>query len=315
MRVVGYEIPDEDLSYAEKRMTANWICRRSLQIAFLTTALTCSSTQLSWSSSQDDTPDDTDAPAPLIINDVELLRIKRGLSFVPDGGRLDGVLSWEITEIDRVCHLTNDEKQKLRLAGQGDAKRLLDRAHALEAALQSATGQPQIDKVVREWDSLKLILTSGIFEEGSLFSKTRRQILTPEQMVKLETAMADTSSVWMKDLQEAQALASRLDRPVLIHFSLKRCPPARQIERVMESPMVLRVLRRKFALVSIDIEQNLALARTYNVATIPCELVLNTKGDELCRSEGLKDDLELLHALHFVKNETGQKREVVPPAK
>lgn len=292
-------------------MPANWISRRWLRILLLTAALAFSSARDSRSS-DDDAPvdaDAADATAPPIINNPELLRIKKGFSFVPDRSRLDEVLSWKIVEIDLVCHLTNGEKEKLRLAGRGDVKRFLDRVHELEGTLQSVSGPPQIDIVVREWDSLKKLMTSGIFEDGSLFSKTRRQTLTAEQMAKLETAAVDTSSTWMKDFQEAHALASTLDRPVLIHFSAKWCGPSRKLERVMESPAVLRVLRRKFVLVSIDIEQNPALVNKYKIDSIPCQLVVNTAGEVLCRSVGLKEELEFLHAVHFVKNEPGQKPE------
>ena len=286
-------------------VTPNWISRRSLWTFLLTAALACSSARFGRSSDDDDPVDAgaADGPAPLTINNPALLRIKKGISFVPQRSHLNEVLAWKIEEIDLVCHLTNGEKEKLRLAGKGDVTRFLDRAHELKAALPSVNGPPQVDDAVHEWDSLKELMTSGIFEEGSLFSKTRRRILTTEQMAKLETETADTSAGWMKDFQEAQALALTLDRPVLMHFHAKWCGPSRKLERVMESPVVLRVLRRKFVLVSIDVDQNPALVRKYNVDRIPCELAVTTAGDMLCRSEGLKGELEFLHALHFVTNE------------
>src|SRR6266436_2647425 len=153
-------------------MTANWISRLLLWILLLIAALDCSSARFGRSSDDDRVDaDPADGTAPLIINNPALLRIKKGISFVPQRSHLDEVLSWKIEEIDLVCHLTNGEKEKLRLAGQGDVKRFLDRAHELETTLQSVHGPLQIDNAVREWDSLKRLMTSGIFEEGSLFSK------------------------------------------------------------------------------------------------------------------------------------------------
>jgi len=298
-------------------MTANWISRRWLQILLLSAGLAFTSARFSQSS-EDDVPVDADeAESPLIINNnnADLLRIKKAiaLGLDPDRGRHEEILSWKIEDIDLVCRLTAGQKEKLRLAGQGDIQRFLDRAHQLRDTLQTVNEPPQIENVIREWDSLNKLMKSGIFEEGSLFFRTWRQILTAEQIVRLEASRVETSPAWMKDFDEAHALALTLDRPVLIHFGAKWCAPSKKIERVMMSPAVLRVLRRKFVLVSIDVDQHAALAQKYKINSLPCELVVTTAGDILCRSEGLKDEREFLHALHFVKNEPGKKPEAAPP--
>jgi len=178
-------------------MTAYQISRRWLWILLLIAMLPC------WArigrSSDDDAPVDADAAngiEPPLINNAALLRIKKGISSVPRRSQLAELLSWKIDEIDLVSDTTDGEKEKLRLSGQGDIKRFLDRVHELQTSLQSATDPPDIDSVAREWDSLKRLAKSGIFEEGSLFSKARRRILTSEQLAKLKTEAAQTGEAF-----------------------------------------------------------------------------------------------------------------------
>jgi hypothetical protein len=64
----------------------------------------------------------------------------------------------------------------------------------------------------------------------------------------------------------------------------------------------------------LDVDQNPALAKKYNIDAIPCEVVVTAAGDILGRSEGLKGELEFLHALHSFKNEPGQRPAAAPSA-
>jgi hypothetical protein len=193
---------------------ASRISRRFLRVLLVAATLFYSSARTSRSS-EDDIPVDSDIPEamlPPIINNPVLLRIRKGISFLPDRGQLDGVLSRKIEDINRACNLTNSEKKKLRLAGHEDIKRFLGRTHQLEAALRSLSGPLQIDEVAREWDSLLRQSILGIFEEGSFFSKTRRQMLKAEQAVKLEGEPAATIARSDDDFDE-QAQVPKLPMP------------------------------------------------------------------------------------------------------
>src|SRR5262245_25324076 len=145
-------------------MTAKRI-RRRLWILLLTAALPCWTPWIGRSSEEDAPVDDHSA----------LLGVKNLSTVLPE------MLSWKIEDIDLVCHLTDAEKEKLRLAGRGDIKHFLERVQDLKASLKSPT-----TLAVRELGSLRRLMTSGLFEEGSLFSKARRRILTSEQLMKLE---------------------------------------------------------------------------------------------------------------------------------
>ncbi len=291
-------------------MTGSWTDRRWLWALWLSAAITLSSIQFGRTADDDPVEDGAaNQTPPQLIQDPVLLKIKKGLCFIPHRSHLEEVLAWKIEEIELVHPLNKDEKDKLRLAGMSDVKRLLDRVQDLETSLQSQN--PKID-VVGEWDSIQRLMKTGIFEQGSLLCKTQRQLLTAEQIAKLETGPVDVSTPWIKDFSEAQHLASTLRRPILLRFTAAWCGPSQKLERVMDSPAVLRVLRRKFVMVSVDIDKNPDLAKEHKLRNIPTVVVVAGDGKTLGRSEGLMDELEFMHALHFIMTEGGQEAKSQP---
>ena len=104
-------------------------------------------------------------------------------------------LDQEIDAVERTCELTSGQKEKLRLAGRGDVKRLLDRAAEIGARFESVGGIDDLDDfakwaeiVAAELGTIRPLLDSGPFDENSLFSKTLKRILTPEQAAKRSPA-------------------------------------------------------------------------------------------------------------------------------
>ncbi len=103
---------------------------------------------------------------------------------------LDAVMAKKVTAINRVCGLSEEQKQKLELAGRGDIKRLVDRIDALRRKFQTirregadSNGPNAIDGEV---SIVKGILRSGPFGDDSLFAKTQKTILTADQAAKFE---------------------------------------------------------------------------------------------------------------------------------
>jgi hypothetical protein len=94
-----------------------------------------------------------------------------------------------VESVDRVCRLTDAQKQKLKLAGRGDIKRLSDRIEDLRERLQSRyfadENGRQLEAMARELSRigspLRREMELGPFGDGSLFAKTLRTLLTPDQ--------------------------------------------------------------------------------------------------------------------------------------
>lgn len=75
---------------------------------------------------------------------------------------------------------------------------------------------------------------------------------------------------------------------VLVDFSATWCGPCQMLKPVLEEISN----EREFKIVSIDVDDNMELAREYGIMTIPC-LILFKDGKEIKRSVGLKtkDDI------------------------
>lgn len=90
-----------------------------------------------------------------------------------------------INGADRVCGLTEEQKKKLQLAGRGDIKRVFDRIKEIRQKSQLVGVRKFIDE---EFEPLQREFLGDGFG-GSLFNKTLRSTLTPEQTAKYETAV------------------------------------------------------------------------------------------------------------------------------
>jgi hypothetical protein len=99
---------------------------------------------------------------------------------------LEKRLAHKLDDINRICRPSDDQKQKLELAGRGDIKTLLDRVEALKRKSQSSQpGDNTLDELLEENESLKRLVRSGPFEDGSKLAKIQSRVLTKEQLAKL----------------------------------------------------------------------------------------------------------------------------------
>lgn len=108
--------------------------------------------------------------------------------------QLETRLSGRLDALQYTCHLTAPQTKKLELAGRGDVKRLMDRIDPIfESSAKSSPGE--IDQLASETRDLQKAL-NGLFDAGSLFSKTMITTLTHEQFVENERALREKNSAW-----------------------------------------------------------------------------------------------------------------------
>jgi YHS domain-containing protein/thiol-disulfide isomerase/thioredoxin len=98
------------------------------------------------------------------------------------------------------------------------------------------------------------------------------------------------AQVWMTDFAKAQAEATKLHRPLVVHFHTKWCGPCRQMEKdILHTPQILRQLDEGFIAVKVDLDNKVDNAKVqaqYRVKNMPTDLILSHDGKELHRSEG-----------------------------
>ena len=103
--------------------------------------------------------------------------------------RLELKLLEKIDFDDGVCQLTGRQRDKLRLAGEGDIKRLFDQVEIAKRKFQfmddhGVTTLAGMRIVQREFNPLRIMLSSDSFRVGSLYAKTTARVLTSEQLAR-----------------------------------------------------------------------------------------------------------------------------------
>lgn len=77
------------------------------------------------------------------------------------------------------------------------------------------------------------------------------------------------------------------EKLVLVDFNATWCGPCRMLKPVLEE------ISDKYKIVSVDVDENMDLARDYGIQTIPCLLVFKD-GKEVNRSVGLKSKEDII---------------------
>jgi hypothetical protein len=99
--------------------------------------------------------------------------------------RLSAMLNRRIKDIDRTFELTPAQARKLRLAGQGDVKRLLDEIQDERKRFeQIKVDEDQFRQFLREIAPLRIRIQTGLFDTGSLFEKTFRKMYDEKQLMR-----------------------------------------------------------------------------------------------------------------------------------
>jgi hypothetical protein len=148
-------------------------------------------------------------------------------------GRLVSLLKTKADELARMTGLSETQKQKLLLAGEGDVRRFVDRVDEIKLKHQ-ATEFTQVEwqKIFEEIRPLQIELRSGLFRDDSLFGKTLRKALTADQVARYEEAQRDRrlfqyrASVEMTVMQLGNALGLRDDqRKRLVQLMMDQTEP------------------------------------------------------------------------------------------
>lgn len=98
--------------------------------------------------------------------------------------RMDTLLSLRVDEIHQACNITDVQRRRLMLAGQGDVKRFSDRVTEVRARFkQSQFDQQKFNEFWQEVQPIQMKMQSGLLGPDSFFHKSILQVLNPEQRV------------------------------------------------------------------------------------------------------------------------------------
>lgn len=104
--------------------------------------------------------------------------------------RLHTQLKLHLDEIDRVCTLTDVQKQKLELAARGDLKSFFDQVEVVRRKfLAVRNDQNAFGQIWQEIEPLQTKQSMGLFGDDSFFAKTVRKTLNAEQVAKYQAVV------------------------------------------------------------------------------------------------------------------------------
>jgi Spy/CpxP family protein refolding chaperone len=117
----------------------------------------------------------------------------QGTGQIPDK---DSEVMLMVEAMDRSCHLTAEQKDKLRLAGHGDYARFDQKVNDLRSECVGKTyDQNEINEIYQKFQPLTAQYQSGMLGPTSLFAKVVHQLLTPEQREEYEAAEAERRKI------------------------------------------------------------------------------------------------------------------------
>jgi len=127
--------------------------------------------------------------------------------------RIDASLNLLMGHLDRTCQLTTEQKQKLRLAGEGDLKRFLNRYEKARQRFQALRNdQNKLGEIFQEIQPLQHEIRVGLFGEGSIFFKTVNSTLDEDQNAKFEKLLRERR--WFRYRAKINLVVASLDNAI-----------------------------------------------------------------------------------------------------
>jgi thioredoxin-like negative regulator of GroEL len=99
---------------------------------------------------------------------------------------------------------------------------------------------------------------------------------------------------WYSSVEEASAQAIPANRPMMIDFWATWCLPCKAMDQEVYSTAEFRQAAQKFLPVKIDFDKKTALARKYNIDSLPAIVFADSYGNELFRYQGYLGAASLL---------------------
>lgn len=106
--------------------------------------------------------------------------------------KLDSLLTLQVDDVARMCTLSEAQKKKLLLAGRGDIKRFFDKVEEKRKKFAKVKNdQTKFNEIYQELVPLQAALNSGLFGDGSIYSKTIRRVLSEEEDARYQQVIQD----------------------------------------------------------------------------------------------------------------------------
>jgi hypothetical protein len=127
--------------------------------------------------------------------------------------KLDSLLALQVDDVARMCSLSEAQKKKLLLAGRGDIKRFFDRVEEKRKKFEKVKqDQTKIGEIYQELVPLQVALNSGLFSDGSIYSKTIRRVLSEEEDARYQKVIREKNRFRYR--AKVELVVAQLDQTV-----------------------------------------------------------------------------------------------------
>lgn len=104
---------------------------------------------------------------------------------------------------------------------------------------------------------------------------------------------------WQKNLKEAQKLATKQNKPILIVFGASWCTFCHKLENeTLSDKRIATAIEQDFIPVHLDFEKDAKIAQILDVERLPCTVILSPNADLLSKTEGYAEVKEFQATLN-----------------
>lgn len=111
---------------------------------------------------------------------------------------------------------------------------------------------------------------------------------------------------WYATIAEASEQAIPKGKPIMIEFFADWCAPCKVMEKEVFSTAAFEQAAKRFLSVRIDCEEKVAIARKYNVETLPTIIFADSYGNELFRHSAYLEARPLLELMQALPGEVSE---------
>jgi len=145
-------------------------------------------------------------------------------------------LTARVSDVDRICPLTAEQKKKLLLAGRGDIKRFFDRVEVTRKKLdRESLDRAERQTILQDFPRRRTSSRLDLFGEKSLFAKALKNTLTAEQLARFQKVTRDqvvarhrTTVTWVVGIMDTTLGLSKEQHRQLEELIAKETRPPRR---------------------------------------------------------------------------------------
>ena len=116
---------------------------------------------------------------------------------------------------------------------------------------------------------------------------------------------------WASSFEQAQKVAKKEQRPILLHFYTSWCLPCQKMEReVLNSNLVAKELGKKVLAVKVNAEKRPDLARKYGIQIYPTDVFVDPNGRIIGNATGFRAERDYITLVSAVEQRFSKSLEI-----